>query len=499
MKNRTELSRSGHLVMPPHSLKLWFRKSIFANSVCAFLAAVNFMALASCERLDDDLEKHRGSVQLEQVAKLLSVLPVEHDQLEEVHRAVSTSSGNGYDEEYMMSDLFDMPGKGVGESGTKAVPQYSRAMRDLLREYVSAYSSDSQRKKVRFFGTKATGESVSAEGLGFVPDEKFLADMENSDMQIYWPYSENWDGESLPIISFDPEDGSETSTGYRMVRNEDGTLYVEMLTVDEEMAKETPVWVVNTNSDSDYMTLDLMRRNDPSYGEGGTVIVRPGKCQSRVGGGMVTGGMVTGGIATGGIATGGFATNHESTCNAGAGNIVTAVKGNDVEAYANDGSNGNKTLILKEFTAKRNFDCWLAGASEFFVKAGAVEDFHASTEAELRLYSPSITDFMVVVKRKQVGQPIPFNAVIVSEWSQDMTHCAFMITEDDGGTITQWKCSAIVKVASKSYGFDISLPFNSRDDIVWRGQLSRKYLESNSNVTGHFGDVDLVFEIVDMP
>lgn len=460
MKNRTDSSGKAHHVMPPHSQKLWFRKSVFADSVFAFLAAVNVVALASCERLDDDLEKHRGSVQLEQVAKLLSVLPIEQEQLDEVHRAVSSSSGNGYDEEYMMSDLFDMPGKGVGESGTKAVPQYSRAMRDLLREYVSSGADKTRKSKVRFIGTKASGGSEVTEDLGFVPDEKFLADMENSDMQIYWPYSENWDGETLPIISFDPEDGSETSTGYRMLKNEDGTLYVEMLTVDEKMAMESPVWVVNTNSDSDYMTLDLMRRNDPSYGEGGTVIVRPNKCQIRA---------------------------------------ATANSSNTMTVSANSESIGNKTLILKEFTAKRNFDCWLAGASEFFVKAGAVEDFHASTEAELRLYSPSITDFMVVVKRKQVGQPIPFNAVIVSEWSPDMTHCAFMITEDDGGTITQWKCSAIVKVASKSYGFDISLPFNSRDDIVWRGQLSRKYLEANSNVTGHFGDVDLVFEIVDMP
>ena len=72
-----------------------------------------------------------------------------------------------------------------------------------------------------------------------------------------------------------------------------------------------------------------------------------------------------------------------------------------------------------------------------------------------------------------------------------------MITEDDGGTRTSWKCSAIVKIASKSYGFEINLPFNTRDDIVWRGQLSRRYLEANDNITGHFGDVDLTFELVE--
>ena len=77
-----------------------------------------------------------------------------------------------------------------------------------------------------------------------------------------------------------------------------------------------------------------------------------------------------------------------------------------------------------------------------------------------------------------------------------MSSEAFMITEDDGGTRTEWKCTALVRVESKSYGFELKIPFNSRDDIVWRGQLSDRWIEHNSNVVGHFGDVDLTFEIL---
>ena len=104
---------------------------------------------------------------------------------------------------------------------------------------------------------------------------------------------------------------------------------------------------------------------------------------------------------------------------------------------------------------------------------------------------------MIVVKRNQMGVPQPFNAVLVSEWTEQLTHCALMITEDDGGTMTKWDCSAVVKVNSKSYGFDISIPFNKRDDIVWRGQLGYRWIESNSNVSGRFGDVSLTFEILE--
>ena len=159
-------------------------------------------------------------------------------------------------------------------------------------------------------------------------------------------------------------------------------------------------------------------------------------------------------------------------------------------------TSGGRSLIMKDFCMKRNYDSWFAGASEFFVKCGAVENFTASTEAELQLYSPSVTDFMVVVKRKQKGETIPFKVVLFSDWTDQLTQCAFMIIEDDGGTRTSWNCSALVRIASKSYGVEISIPVNTRDDIVWRGQLSSRYIMANSNVTGHFGDVDLKFEVL---
>ncbi|MGC8001134.1 hypothetical protein, partial [Salmonella enterica] len=49
-----------------------------------------------------------------------------------------------------------------------------------------------------------------------------------------------------------------------------------------------------------------------------------------------------------------------------------------------------RTLVIKDFMMRRNYDSWFAGASEFFVKCGKVEDFTASTEAELKLYDPQI-------------------------------------------------------------------------------------------------------------
>lgn len=115
----------------------------------------------------------------------------------------------------------------------------------------------------------------------------------------------------------------------------------------------------------------------------------------------------------------------------------------------------------------------------------------------MRLYSPMITDFMIVVKRSQVGIPQSFNAILLTDWTGQMESCAFMVTEDDGGSQTDWTTKAKVFVAGKSYGVEITIPLNVRDDIVWRGQLMSSWIEKYDGVRAPFGDVDLTFEIVE--
>lgn len=347
-------------------------------------------------------------VSLQEVAQLIASVPLEADHLAEVHIAAVASAGNGYDEEYRMKDLFAAPGTGVGDLPVKA-DTWRHPLRDALRE--------------AFLATKASGGDASA----------WLDSLALSDVQIYWPGSDAWDGRELPVITYDPGEGATQNEGFELCA--DGS--IKKVMVDEQMALERPVWVVNRNSDADYKSLELRRREDPSWGTGG-------------------------------------------------GDIL--VKSSKADEF--------KTLVLRSFQAHRQYDSWFSGASEFFVKMGAIENFVASTEAELLLYEPTITDFMIVVRRKQLGQEIPFNAVLVSEWSSQLTSCAFMMIEDDGGTRNTWKCNAMVKVESKSYGFELELPLYSRDDIVWRGSLTRRYIERNSGQSVRFGDVSLVFELI---
>lgn len=399
-------------------------------------------AILSCEVLDDSHDKHTSGsdssyVELSDVAQILAALPIGTFHLQEVHEAASGSLSNGYDEEYTMKNLFNAPGCGVGEEESSYTKSSSDIplLRDLIRDHLVSVKS-------------ATAGSVHGEVCGVNEPEVFLAALSGSDIQIYWPFSENWDGKTYPTITFDPEDGSEANVGYRLMVADDGSRAVEEVIVDEAMAEEVPVWVVNRNSDAEYTTLEMLRREDPAWGEGGgTIIVKP---RSE------------------------FAFRTRNTVDS-----------------------PMKTLVLKDFTMHRNQDAWFCGGSEIWIKTGSLDDFTASTEAELRLYNPLVTDFLIVIKRSQLGVPQPFNAVLVPEWNQQMTHCAFMITEDDGGTLTEWKCTALVRIASKSYGVELNLPFRSRDDIIWRGHLTNRWIEANSLQTSNFGDVSLTFEVVE--
>ncbi len=487
------------------------------------LAAI--FSLVACENLMDEIPRFEESEktaefyqELSQTAALLSRLPLGNEQMNEVLDAVKASTDNGFDEEYMLADLFSQPGSGVGdralaksrgvlaggedcrgaialgegegcrgaiaggegesegdeggncrgvialgENEDGAGKSYSNPLRDLIRQELASSEWNELRTRGgcrsggdgsgRSGGSAGSGDEEPADVSEQV--EEYIRYLSESNIQIYWPYSENWDGETLPTITYDPGTNTNSNQGWRLKKSCTGEIVCEEVIVDENMAQEGCVWVINSNEDSQLTPLAYIRKTDPDWGTG-----NHGKIETKAGGARLKAG------------------GEASPTSAAAGNT-------------------GKMLQLKKFKAKRNFDSWFCGGAEFFIKIGAVESFTATVEEDLQRYKPSITDFMVSVKRKDVGKELDFDAVLVSDWTEQLSMCAFLITEDDGGKLNSWNCSAVVKINSKSYGFEMSIPINSRDDIVWRGQLSGKYLNANINTVGHFGDVDLVFDVLE--
>lgn len=362
-------------------------------------------------------------ISLSSMAKIISDLPIEAEHLVEVYDAVASSSSNGYDEEYMMRDLLNSPGKGVGEKGTKASRNYQRPLRDVLAEYLSEH------------GLTRSG-TLTRSGAEDV--EEILNNLSLSDMQIYWPYSENWDGETFPIITYDPGFGAETNYGYIIAQGVDGYSVVDSVLVTESLAQERPIWVINRNYDSYFTPLKQYISSQQDL-----------------------------------IATSSAETESEP-----------------IDSKATEG----KALYIRSFKMMQHYDSWFGGASEFFIKCGAIDGFKAKTEEEIRLYSPQLTDLMVVIKRSQKGVTVPVNTLLLSEYTEQMDKMAFLITEDDGGKTESWKCNAVVKLKSKSFGFELEIPYKDRDDIVWRGQLSHSFFGDKSITTATLGGVAVVFE-----
>ena len=103
------------------------------------------LLLLSCEILDNDPQKHVSEdkkdstyIALEEVAHLLSELPLSYQQFNEVYQAVTSSSGNGYDEEYTMKNLFESPGAGVGDDlPTRSDGTWETPLRKLIGVFLS--------------------------------------------------------------------------------------------------------------------------------------------------------------------------------------------------------------------------------------------------------------------------------------------------------------------------------------------------------------------------
>lgn len=355
------------------------------------------------EQIEEDLS-------LGNVARILSGLPLQGGHLEEVYDAVNSSTGNGFDEEYMMADLFNNPGAGVGSGGAPAkAGGYPAPLRDLFEDYFNSLPA-----------TKAGKSAARA----------YIEALSASDIQIYWPYSQDWDGDTYPIVTFDPGYGAESNYGYEIKVDDSGVHVVDSVFVDEAVAMQRPVWVINRNDDSAFTPAELITRADTK------------------------------------------------------------------------GDTSKNTLKLKSFTMLRNYDSWFGGGSEFLVKCGSVDGFKATKDDDLKLYTPTVTDFVINVRRKELKQALPLNCLMLTDFTDQLEKVAFMIIEDDGGTTTSWKASAVVKYNSKQYGFDIDLPYKDKDDIVWRGQLDRSFFfqydyegKLKRTVSERFGDVELTFSL----
>lgn len=200
-------------------------------------------ASAACSNLDTESsvpEEPAAQTEItpEAIAKMLSSIPIGQSQANEVWNAVNSSISNGYDEEYPFWKIINEPGSGVGDSDSVMDSRSSMEGSVQLRSLINEYAS----------------------GLLQTRSDDFMTRLAGSGLQIYWPYSEDWDGNSIPVITFDPENGSESNEAYVRVQKADGIYSIRKIKVDEAYAAKHPVWVVNRNDDAEFITPQMLER-----------------------------------------------------------------------------------------------------------------------------------------------------------------------------------------------------------------------------------------------
>ncbi len=159
---------------------------------------------------------------LQETSRLIAdiVHDYKFDVCNEIQKAVNVNITNGQDEVIRFKDIFS--------------PTESK-FKEL--------------KKIDFsFSKKINTKS----------NENLISFLKENNVQIYWPYSELWNGEELPTLTYDPIFNDSVNIGYKW---ENDTL--KKVLVNDDYAYKHPVWIININ-ETDYSNISIINKNEPN-------------------------------------------------------------------------------------------------------------------------------------------------------------------------------------------------------------------------------------------
>ena len=189
------------------------------KKIAKILMMLAFLFCAvSCNSIDksefDISQEIKGSDQRENIARVIASMNIDNSEVSKIHAGVLKALDEGLHETYFMKELMCEDSKIVkGENQTSVFIEYTEKLEkndDSLNQLLDYYNE---------------GNNANI-------------------LQIYWPFSENWDGKTKPVISFLPEDKTQaTNKAYYMENGE-----LKSLKIDRNYAMLHPVWIINESS-----------------------------------------------------------------------------------------------------------------------------------------------------------------------------------------------------------------------------------------------------------
>ncbi|MDR0732633.1 MAG: hypothetical protein LBF08_01035 [Dysgonamonadaceae bacterium] len=359
--------------------------------------------LYNCSNEDAVNEKHVATTavtpdgaKMQTVAKLLSGLTTNQEIATEVRAGVERSLTYGLDEELRFTDILQPKRSRLGEN-------------NLLAESVKNLLDDHNATN----GLRSSGNDLEA----------FLL---NENVQIYWPYSENWDGEETPVITFDPgTENADKVIAYKIIKLPDGTTGVDSLIVDEAYAMKHPVWVINKN-DVDYE--DLPDFANEEYEKNGVLF-------------------------------------HSKLSQEKMDNVLRS-----------SSSPSGYEFRLGTVQATKHHDDWVNGGSEF--------EFKCTFPLAPSYSTSGSTTIRKDIARKHInsnGTVFPINMPLNTNWREDQIHNGVKIIESDGGGVNYCEFDLDVSILGKQVEVKGKIPYGSSDDELYENVLERIYITSDNN------------------
>jgi len=300
--------------------------------------------------------------------------------------------------------------------------------KDLIENGQSVYYTGNQLKKAPTVNRLFTNlcQSINNDST-----ETFLI---NNNIQIYWPYSENWDESKVPVVTYEPLNKMATEVvAYKL--NQNGT--IDSLIVDEEYAKNNPVWVINQNN-TDYDNL-------PNFIKGKTV----------------------------------------------KNNIIYLIENssklplNVAENLPLNDSTYVYSLYIGSMKAVKQWDTWIAGGSEFkfrMVGAKLVGGVQSTDYSMAIVSAPAFTRNDISNKKTKI-----LNSLINIDWGIRETANGFALWEDDGGSSSQ---PVKFDVGYDKIKVSAEFKIGSVDDLIYQIALDRNSFFSINKVDNGNGLVD---------
>jgi hypothetical protein len=201
------------------------RKSLIIDTLCViFFSSILF---TSCEKDDFSSYEDKNDIyltteQIQQKENLNSIaltvvnIADSREIFNEIHSAVNISLSTGLDEQYRFKDIL-YPAESI-------IPSLKSFTINFRTKFKNAIKTDKLK-------------SSSSEDI-----ESFIL---SEDVQIYWPYSEEWDGITEPVITFDPIADIDENIGFKRIIKSDGSIKIDTVIVNDDYAFDNPVWIIN--------------------------------------------------------------------------------------------------------------------------------------------------------------------------------------------------------------------------------------------------------------